>query len=59
MLAVAPGPMVFALVPMIAGKQAPMMHENVLSKQIRWIYGATKIVWKPTLPVVPLKESSL
>ena len=59
MLAVARDPMVFALVPMIAGKQAPVMHENVSTKQIRSICGATKIVWKPTLPDVPLKESSL
>ena len=35
MLAVARDPMVFALVPMIAGKQAPVMHENVLSKLTR------------------------
>ena len=35
MHAVARDQMVYVLVPMIAGKQAPMIPENVLSKQIK------------------------
>ena len=44
---------------MNAGKQAPVILVDVLSKQIKSIYGATKIVWKHILQNVLLKDSSL
>ena len=44
---------------MTAGKQAPVILVDVLSKQIKSIYGATKIVWKPISQNVLLKDSSL
>ena len=44
---------------MTAGKQAPVILVDVLSKQIKSIYGATKIAWKPISQNALLKDSSL
>lgn len=43
---------------MIAGKQAQVILVDVLSRQIKLIYDAIKIVWKPTSQNVLQKDSS-